>query len=57
MNEPPLHTALFNAANLLSSGGIIFPKYFLNISGCSFRALSVSKNKTPCFAKSSLRLW
>ena len=24
MNEPPLQTALFKAANLLSSGGIIF---------------------------------
>ena len=56
MNEPPLHTALFNAENLLSSGGIIFPKYFLKISGCSFNAESVSKNNTPCFCKSSLRL-
>ena len=38
MNEPPLHTALFSAANLLSSGGIILPKYFLKISGWSINA-------------------
>jgi len=56
MKEPPLHTALLSAANLLSSGGIILPKYFLNNSGCSIRAASVSKKRTPCFAKSSLRL-
>ena len=31
MNEPPLHTALFKAENLLSSGGIIFQKYFLKM--------------------------
>ncbi len=56
MNEPPLQTALFSAANLLSSGGITFPKYFLKSSGCSLRAASVSKKRTPCFAKSSLKL-
>src|SRR5215208_1873453 len=54
MNEPPDHTALFNAANLLSSGGITLPKCFLTISGYSFTAVSVSAKITPCFCKSPL---
>ena len=32
-NDPPDHTALFKAANLLSSIGTIVPKYSLNSSG------------------------
>ena len=35
MNEPPDQTALLSAENLLSAGGIIVPKYFLNRSGYS----------------------
>ena len=42
MNEPPDHTAVFSAENLLSPAGITVPKYFFKISGCSFSAVSVS---------------
>ena len=42
MNEPPDQTAEFRAANLLSPGGMIEPKYSLTISGCSRRAVSMS---------------
>ena len=34
----------------------ILPKYFFISSGCSFSAVSVSVNNTPCFCKSSRRL-
>ena len=53
MNEPPDHTAVFSAANLLSSGGMTVPKYSLTRSGCSRRAVSVSQKMTPCFSRSS----
>jgi hypothetical protein len=49
MKDPPDQTALFNAANLLSSGGITFPKCFFIKSGYSLTAVSVSTNITPCF--------
>src|SRR5690625_7664685 len=39
--EPPDHTAVFSAENLLSPGGITVPKYSWNSSGCSFNAVSV----------------
>ena len=35
MNDPPDQTAEFNAANLLSVGGITVPKYSLKISSFS----------------------
>ena len=35
MNEPPDHTAVFSAANLLSPTGITEPKYSWNSSSCS----------------------
>ena len=47
MKDPPDHTAEFNAANLLSVGGMIFPKYSLKISSCSLRAESVSLKTIP----------
>ena len=33
MNDPPDHTAVFSAANLLSFGGMIVPKYSFTRSG------------------------
>ena len=47
MNEPPLHTALFKAAYLLSEGGTKVPIYFLTNSGYFFTAVSVSQKITP----------
>ena len=35
MNEPPDHTAVFSAANLLSPAGITEAKYSRKISSCS----------------------
>ena len=57
MNEPPDHTAVFSAANLLSPTGITVPKYSWKSSGYSFSAVSVSRKITPCFSSSSLILW
>ncbi len=57
MNEPPDHTAELRAANLLSFGGTIVPKYSRTRSGCSRRALSVSVKITPIEASSSRILW
>jgi hypothetical protein len=57
MNEPPDQTAVFSAANLLSAGGITVPKYCLKISGCSRRALSVSRKMTPFYSSSLCREW
>ena len=54
---PPDHTALFTAANLLSSGGTIVAKCSRNSSGYSFRPSSMLRNTTPSFSHSSLRLW
>ena len=48
MNEPPDQTAEFRAANLLSSGGMIVPKYSRTRSGYSRTAESVSVKITPC---------
>jgi hypothetical protein len=56
-NEPPDQTALFRAANLLSSGGMIVPKYSRTISSCSLKPPSMSRKTTPCFSHSSLREW
>ena len=47
MNDPPDQTAEFNAANLLSVGGITFPKCSRKISSFSFNALSVSLKTIP----------
>ncbi len=47
MNEPPDHTAEFNAANLLSAAGTTEAKYFLNNSSFSCKALSVSLKIIP----------
>ena len=55
MNEPPDQTAEFRAANLLSVGGMIVPKYCRTRSGYSRSAESVSVKITPCLARSSLQ--
>ena len=55
-NEPPLQTAELSAANLLSSIGMIVPKYSRTRSGCSRTAVSVSVKSTPFFCRSSRRL-
>ena len=47
MNEPPDHTAEFNAANLLSAAGTTERKYSLNSSSFSRKALSVSLKMIP----------
>ncbi len=57
MKLPPLQTAEFSAANLLSFAGMIVPKYSLTMSGWSRRALSISVNSTPMDDSSSLILW
>ncbi len=57
MNEPPDHTAELSAANLLSFGGMIVPKYSWTISGCSRTAVSMSMNSTPISSRSSRLRW
>src|ERR1044072_3779327 len=57
MNDPPDHTAEFNAANLLSEDGITVPKHCLNSSRCSFRPWSPDRKIPPCFSSDSLILW
>ena len=57
MNEPPLHTAELSAANLLSSGGMIVPKYCLTSSGYSRSAVSMSQKMMPCGSRSSRLRW
>ena len=57
MNEPPDQTAELSAANLLSAGGMIVPKYSLDESGCSRSAESMSRKMTPCFSRSSRSVW
>ena len=37
MNEPPDHTEVFSAANLLSPTGMTVPKYSWKSSGCSLQ--------------------
>ncbi len=56
-NEPPDHTALLSAANLLSSGGMTVPKYSRTRSSCSLKPPSMSMKTTPDFSHSSLREW
>ena len=56
MNEPPDHTAVFSAANLLSPAGITEAKYSRNRSSCSRRPVSVSTKMTP-FSSRSSRIW
>ena len=43
MNEPPDHTAVLSAANLLSFFGMTVPKYCFTSSGCSRSAVSMSR--------------
>jgi hypothetical protein len=57
MKLPPLQTAEFKAANLLSVGGTTFPKYSLKSSGYFFKAVSVSRKITPFFSRSFFILW
>ena len=57
MNDPPDQTAEFNAENLLSVGGITFPKCSRKISSFSFNALSVSLKTIPRASRSSFMLW
>ena len=46
---PPLHTALFRAANLLSLYGMIVPKYLLHdLRVLSSTACSGERKSTPC---------
>ena len=53
MKDPPDQTAELSAANLLSVGGITFPKCSLNKSSFSRNAESVSLNTIPNASKSS----
>src|SRR5699024_12856365 len=57
MNDPPDHTAEFNAENLLSAAGITEAKYSLNKSSFSRKAESVSLKMIPCSSKSFSMLW
>ena len=57
MKLPPDHTAELSAANLLSLGGMIVPKYCFTISGYSRSAVSMSANRTPWASRSSRFLW
>ena len=57
MNEPPDHTEVLSAANLLSPTGITVLKYSWKSSGCSFSAVSVSMKMTPCASRSSRIEW
>ena len=47
MKDPPDHTAEFKAANLLSVGGMTFPKCSRKISSFSLSAESVSLKTIP----------
>ncbi len=51
--DPPDQTALFSAANLLSSIGMTVPKYWRNNSGCWRKPSSMLKKMTPCFSRCS----
>jgi hypothetical protein len=44
MNEPPDHTAVLSAENLLSPAGITVPKYSWKISGCSAGRVGVEED-------------
>ncbi|CAB4594362.1 unannotated protein [freshwater metagenome] len=57
MNDPPDHTALLSAENLLSPGGMTVPKYFFTNSGYSRNAVSMSQNRIPCASRSSRLRW
>ena len=57
MNEPPDHTELLSAANLLSPGGMIVPKYCCTSSGYSRSAVSMSQNRMPWASRSSRLRW
>ncbi len=57
MNDPPLQTAELSAANLLSLGGMIVPKYLRTRSGYSRTAVSMSQKSTPWAARSSRLRW
>ncbi len=57
MNDPPLQTAVFSEANLLSPTGITVAKYSRNSSGCCRSAVSVSSKMTPFSSRSSRILW
>ncbi len=57
MNDPPDHTEVFSAANLLSPAGMTVPKYCLTRSGYSRSAVSMSQNRIPCFSNSSRLRW
>ena len=57
MNEPPDHTAVLSAENLLSPTGMTVPKYSLKSSSCSFSAVSVSTKMTPFSSRSSRIEW
>ena len=57
MNDPPDHTAVFSAENLLSAGGMTVPKYCLKSSGWSRSAESVSVKMTPLAVSSFCSEW
>ena len=57
MNEPPDHTEVLRAENLLSFIGMTLPKYGLTSSGYSRRAVSMSQNTTPWRSRSSRLRW
>ena len=57
INEPPLNTDAFNAANLFSVYETILPKYFFTKSGYFFIATSIEVNITFFSSNSSIILW
>jgi hypothetical protein len=56
-NDPPDQTAELSAANLLSLAGMTVAQCLRKVSSCSRRAVSVSRNTTPCASRSSRTLW
>src|ERR1017187_3018092 len=57
MNDPPDQTAELRAANLLSLGGMMVPKYLRTRSGYSRTAVSISQKMMPSDSRSSRLRW
>ena len=55
--EPPLHTAVFTAANRLSRKGTTLPKYSRTTSSWSRSPSSIPLKMTPCSSHSFLSEW
>ncbi len=56
-NDPPDQTAELSAENLLSSAGMMVPKYSRTRSSCSRSPESMSMNTTPALSHSSFKEW